>query len=566
MSDYQDEILISLLQSCEQTPQTSQIHGLMVKSSLDSIPFPRSKLLAQLCTQDIHYAAAVFRQTDRPNLYMFNTMLRGYSVSQDPQKGLVLFNRMRALSSNNGFLLDQFTFVSVLKSCSRLLDIWTGMAVHGIVLASGFGLFLNVKNALLHLYCVCGRIKGAHQVFDELAEWRDLVSWNTLMGGYLCVDQPEFVLHLFKHLCRECAGVSVSSILNVLSALEKTGNVSLGQCLHVLCIKVGFLSDLNAVAALVSMYGKLGCIRSARQVFDGVGFEKDIVLWNCLIDGYAKSGLLGEAMELLRLMEHNGLQPNSATLAGLLSACSASGALAAGQYTHCYIEEQQLELDVVLGTALVDMYAKSGLLEKAVDVFNRMKCKDVRCWTAMISGFGVHGQASHAIALFHQMEEEKFVPNEVTFLAVLNACSHGGLVADGIRCFRRMVEVYRLVPKIKHYGCIIDLLARAGLLEEVYELIKGLPIERDATAWRALLGACRVYGSIDLAECAKQELEGIIGDHPADLLALSGTYTAVGMVLYDKCLMQKENNDSAVDFLYGQCAKKEAGYSAIEQL
>ncbi|KAL7155574.1 hypothetical protein ABFS83_03G084200 [Erythranthe nasuta] len=563
-SDDQHETLIYLLQSCEQISQTIQIHGLMVKTGLDHIPFPLSKLLAHLCTQDIHYAASVFKQIKTPNLFMFNTMLRGYSGADDPQKGLVLLNRMRAQNNVEDFSLDQFTFISVLKSCSRLLDVWTGLGVHTIVLKSGFDLFLNVKNALLHLYCICGRIRDAHHLFDELGERTDLVSWNTLMGGYLFVSRYDFVVELFKKLHREGFVISLTTVLNVLSALGETRNTSLGECLHVFSFKIGFFSNLNVVTALVSMYGKQDHIHSARKIFDEITVKKDIILWNCLIDGYAKTGLLEEAMELLASMKHHSMKPNSSTLAGLLSACSATGALSIGQYVHDYINEHRLPLDVVLGTALVDMYAKNGFLDKAIEVFNAMKCKDVTTWTTMISGYGLNGQANRAISIFGKMEDDGFVPNEVTFLAVLNSCSHGGLVDEGIGSFKRMVGVYKLKPEIEHYGCLIDLLGRAGLLEEAHAVIEGLPIERDATAWRALLGACRVYGNVDLAERVKRELEEIDDEHPADLLALTSTYAVAGTLPRGGCSPERGNHSVKEMDFEKSASKKEAGSSRIE--
>ncbi|PIN16218.1 hypothetical protein CDL12_11135 [Handroanthus impetiginosus] len=562
-SDHYHKNLISLLQSCGQSSQTAQIHGLMIKTGLDNITFPLSKLLAQVCMQDIHYAASIFDRIKSPNLYMFNAMLRGHSVSHDPRKGLVLFNWMRAQNYGQDFLLDQFTLVSVLKSCSRLLEFWTGLGIHTVVLKSGFDLFLNVKNSLLHLYCVCGRIKEAQQLFDELHAMRDLVSWNTLIGGYLNIADHDLVLDLFKKLYGDGLGVTVTTILIVLSALKETRNISLGECLHLLCFKLGLLSNLNIVTALISMYGKHSNIHSAYKIFDETYVKNDVFLWNCLIDVHAKTGLLEEALELLRLMKHDKVQPNSSTLAGFLSSCSASGALSVGQYVHHYVEEQHLELDVVLGTAIVDMYAKSGLLGKAIYVFNRMGSKDVRSWTAMIWGYGVHGQAVSAIKLFHQMEEEGFEPNEVTFLAVLNSCSHGGLVVDGMSCFRRMLEVYQLVPKIEHYGCVIDLLGRAGLLEEAHELIKRLPVERDATALRALLGACRVYGNVELAKHVKWELEKIHNEHPADSLVLSSTYAVAGMVPHCSSMLER-GNYLVKQGDYELSAKKEAGCSTIE--
>ncbi|XP_073019807.1 pentatricopeptide repeat-containing protein At1g26900, mitochondrial [Primulina eburnea] len=560
-SDHHHQKLISLLQSCKKTSQTAQIHGLMIKAGLDHVPFPLSKLLAHSSLQDISYADSIFKNVKSPNIYMFNVMLRGYSISDEPKTGIVLFNRMRVHSWSQDFLFDQFTYVSVLKCCACLVAGWTGIGVHSIALKSGFDLFLNVKNSLLRFYCVCGGIEDAHRLFVELGDRKDLVSWNILMGGYLCASKFDVVIDLFRKLYRDGFSVSVTTVLGVLSAISETINVSLAKSVHMFCVKVGFLLDLNVATSLISMYGKHGFIDSARQIFDETDIKNDVVLWNCLIDGYVNIGLLEEAVELVRSMEQSRLKPNSSTLVSLLSACSASGALALGQYIHDYVEELQLKLDVVLGTALIDMYAKSGLLEKATDVFDKMENKDVKTWTAMISGLGVHGQAKRADLLFQRMEEQ-FVPNEVTFLAVLNCCSHGGLVMEGISYFRRMVTVYGLNPKTEHYGCLIDLLGRAGLLEEAYDLMKELTLERDATAWRALLGACRVYGKVDLVGRVKRELDNNCDEHPADLLSVSGTYTAAGMIPPNGDKWESEDQLRKVDFK--QHGKKEAGISTIE--
>ncbi|KAG6424567.1 hypothetical protein SASPL_114985 [Salvia splendens] len=390
---------------------------------------------------------------------MFNTMLRGHSISPDPENSLLLFNRVRA--ENRSFDFDQFTFISVLKSCTNLLEIRAGIGVHTDVLKSRFGSVLNVMNALLHFYCVCGMIEDVRQVFDELRLRKDLVSWNTLMGG---VSLREGIFFVVGHLLNE----------------------SLGETIHVFCFKLGFLSNLNVVAAL-----------------NENDIKRDVVLWNYLIDGYARNGLLEEAMELLRLIKDHGVRPNSSMVAGFLSACSTSGALGISEYVRGYVEEEQLPMDAVLGTAIVDMYAKSGLLEKVVDVFNQLEIKDVKSWTAMISGCGVHGQANHAP---WRLDERR------------------------VELFREDGECLSVKTKIEHYGCMIDLLGRAGLLEEAYELIKGLLVERDATAWRALLGACRMYGNVKLAKRVKEELEGICENHVADSLSLVGAYVAAGMV------------------------------------
>ncbi|XP_059278318.1 pentatricopeptide repeat-containing protein At1g26900, mitochondrial [Lycium ferocissimum] len=544
--------LISQLQLCKKISEITQFHALIIKTGHDQIPFTLSKLLA--CSiQYTNYTFSIFKYIKTPNPYMYNTMLRSYSISDDPKNGLVFFNYMRG----KNVILDQFSFISGLRSCIRLFEKCAGQAIHSVVLKCGFDFFLDLKNTLLNFYCVCGEIRYARQLFDEMPK-RDLVSWNTLMGGYLGVHNYSAVLDLFVKLHSDDISANATTMLCVLSAIGELKIDLLGESLHGYCIKIGFCYSLKVLTALISMYGKIGCISSSRSLFDEA-YPKDVVLWNCLIDGYAKNGLLEEALSLLRQMKVQNLTPNSSTLAGLLSSCASSGAPSMGQYILNFVEEEQLALDPVHGTVLIDMYAKCGLLVKAVNVFNNMETKDVKCWTAMIMGYGVNGEAKDAIALFHRMEDEGFRPNEVTFLAVFSACSHGGLVAEGVSCFRKMVLEYGLTPKIEHYGCLIDILGRAGLLETARELIKGLPIEGDATAWRALLAACRVHGSVELGEQVKKELEQRFGEHPADSLLLNGTYAAAGISSEEKeGKLEKEVGSSY------SSGKKEPGCSSIE--
>ncbi|CAL5338453.1 unnamed protein product [Camellia sinensis] len=554
----EDQKLIALLKSCKKTSQLSQIHGSLIKSGLDVIPFTLSKFLASSIMVNIDYSASIFKHIQNPNLFMFNTMLRGYSISDDSKQALFLFNYMRS----QNVLLDQFSFISTLKSCARLCAIWIGLGIHAVVFQSGF-CFVNLNNALLQFYCVCGEIGDAHQLFDEFSQESDLVSWNTLMGGYLHANQTIVVVDLFRQLRRAGLRTGVSTVLSALTAFGNLGFVLGGESLHGYSIKTGFLLDVNVVTALISMYGKIGLIDSGRRLFNEVSVH-DIVLWNCLIDGYAKNGLLEESLALLQLMKCEQLKPNSSTLAGLFSACAASGALALGQCVHDYVEEDRLVLDEILGTALVDMYSKCGLLNKGIDVFNRMESKDIKSWTAMISGFGIHGQAKNAVAFFHRMEDEGFIPNEVTFLAVLSACSHGGLVTEGTSIFESMVRDYGLTPKAEHYGCVIDLLGRAGLLEEAYKLIKGLPSEGDAIAWRALLAACRVHGNVCLGKSVKRVLEEIYDEHPADSIILSSTYAIAGWLPNNMSVWETKGGERMREDECRVIGIKEAGCSTIE--
>ncbi|XP_010460249.1 PREDICTED: pentatricopeptide repeat-containing protein At1g26900, mitochondrial-like isoform X2 [Camelina sativa] len=472
-------------------------------------------------------------------------------MSDEPERAFRVFNQLRA----KGLTLDRFSFITTLKSCSRELCSSIGEGLHGIVLRSGFMVFTDLRNALLHFYCVCGRINDARKVFDEMPHSVDAVSFSTLMNGYLQVSKPGLVLDLFRDMWKSGVTVSVSTLLIFLSATGDLGDLSGAESAHGLCIKLGLDLDLHLVTALIGMYSKIGEIGSPRRIFDWA-IRKDVVIWNCMIDQYAKIGVLEECLWLLRQMKYERMKPNSSTFVGLLSSCAKNEAASVGRSVGKLVEEERIALDARLGTALVDMYAKLGMLDKAVESFNRMKDKDVKSWTAMISGYGAHGLAREAMTLFNKMEEEnsKVRPNEITFLVLLNACSHGGLVMEGIRCFKKMVETYRLTPKVEHYGCVVDLLGRAGQLEEAYELIKNLPITSDSTAWRALLAACRVYGNAYLGESVMMRLAEMDEVHPADTILLAGTHSVAGNSQGQQKSLDNELNK----------ARKEAGYSAIE--
>ncbi|PKI36838.1 pentatricopeptide repeat-containing protein At1g26900, mitochondrial [Punica granatum] len=544
-----DHELVSLLQSCKRVSEVSQIHGRILKTGLNGDSFLQSKLLSS-SIKDIRYAVSIFDRIRDPSLFMYNTIIRGYSISPAPSRGLLIFNNLRA----RGIPLDQFSFITVLKCCHHAVGIGLGLGVHGVALRSGHGFFVDVKNALLHFYGACGRIGCAHALFDEIPERNDVVSWNTLMSAYLNASRPDAVFELFGQMGWSGLKFSASTLLCALRAVGDLQNLIGMESLHGHCIKTGLSVPPNVASALIDSYARVGSIYSGRRVFDEIT-TRDVALWNCLIHWHAKLGMLEESVSLLHLMDLEHVALSSSTVAGLLSSCAASGALRIGRRIHDYLEKHgSLLTDTITGTALVDMYAKCGILDEAIKVFDGIRDKDVWSWTAMILAYGNHGRARDAIELFFRMEEEGFKPNEVTLLAVLSACSHGGLVMEALSCFHKMVSMYGLSPKVEHYGCLIDLLGRAGMLMEAYHLIEGLPIKADSTAWRALLAACRVHGNVELGEQTKQILIERFEEHPTDSILLSGTYAVAGRLA----------SDSIMEAVAEEKPNKEAGWSSID--
>uniref|UniRef100_A0ACD5TPT8 Uncharacterized protein n=1 Tax=Avena sativa TaxID=4498 RepID=A0ACD5TPT8_AVESA len=252
-------------------------------------------------------------------------------------------------------------------------------------------------------------------------------------------------------------------------------------------------------SALVGMYEKCGEMGEARRVFNGIP-DKDNVAWNAMITGYAQNGMSKEAISLFYSMRQAGARPDKITLVGVLSACAAVGALELGSELNSYASHRGLYNNVYVGTALVDMYSKCGNLNKAVEVFGKLPCKNEASWNALIYGLAFNGRGHEAIRQFELMRnEESLRPDDITFIGVLSACVHAGLLEDGRRWFNSLTPEFQIIPKIEHYSCMVDLLARAGHLEEAWDFIEKIPGKADAVMLGALLAACRKSKNVEVS-------------------------------------------------------------------
>lgn len=408
-----------------------------------------------------------------------------------------------------------------------------------------------VCNSLMDMYAEMGFDGNLTKLFDEMPD-RDLVSWNILISGYVRCKRFEDAVRVYSRMQEEGrVRPDEASVASTLSACIALKNLELGREIHsYVASELGFTTIIGN--ALLDMYSKCGCLDVARRIFDAMPrknvicwtsmvsgyvncgqldearflFErsrvKDIVLWTAMINGYVQFNHVDEAMFLFREMQFNRVKPDKFTVVVLLTGCAQVGALEQGKWIHAYMEENRITIDAVACTALIDMYAKCGCIEKSLEIFYSLTEKDAPSWTSIICSLAVNGRTSKALELFFAMKQAGYKPDDITFVGVLTACSHGGLVEEGRQHFYSMTKMYQIEPKLEHYGCMIDLLGHAGLLDEAEELMEKMPSGNNnivVPLYSALLSACRIHGDVDMGErLAKRLVDIESGDSSAHTL------------------------------------------------
>lgn len=345
--------------------------------------------------------------------------------------------------------------------------------------------------------------------------------------------------YAFPFALKSCAGLS---------------DLTMGKQIHQHVICHGCSNDLFVDAALVDMYAKCGCVDDARILFDKMPV-RDLVCWTSMISGYVHNGYDGETLEFFDLMRCSGVKPNRVSLLSVLLACGHLGAFRKGEWFHNYVIQTGFDSDILISTAVIDMYAKCGSLDLAQYMFDQTRGKDVVCWSAMIANYGTHGLGRNAVDVFNQMVDAGVKPNQVTFTCLLSACSHSGLLEEGRMYFESMSGQYGIMPKLNHYACMVDLLGRAGQLFEAEKLVLRMPLEPDPSIWGSLLGACRIHGNLDLGERVADRIFQLDPTQSGYYVLLSNIYAAKSR--WDE--VQKVRK-----LMIGRGVNKTQGFSLVE--
>ncbi|XP_022728147.1 putative pentatricopeptide repeat-containing protein At1g74400 [Durio zibethinus] len=378
---------------------------------------------------------------------------------------------------------------------------------------------------------------------------------NQTLKRYLNSNCNTKAILFFRELVRHSpSSIDSFSFLFVLKACTKKPFSLEGKQLHTQVIKFGFHPIIHLQTSLINFYSASGNLLDAHYMFDEIP-SKNIISWTSLISAYVVNQEPQKAVELFRKMQMLYVEPDQVTITVALSACADLGALEMGEWIHAYVRRKpELKADLSLNNALINMYAKCGEIETARKLFDSLGEKDVTTWTSMIVGHALHGQANEALELFCKMEEigkknsknqeegnrgsSIILPNDVTFIGVLMACSHGGIVEEGKKYYRSMSEDYGLKPRDVHFGCMVDLFCRAGLLKEAYNFILEMPGQANAVMWRTLLGASILHGEIELGEKVRCQLLELEPGHVGDNVAMSNIYAAKGM--WDKKVIVRD--------------------------
>ncbi|PKU81546.1 pentatricopeptide repeat-containing protein At2g03880, mitochondrial [Dendrobium catenatum] len=412
---------------------------------------------------------------------------------------------------------DPIDYLHLIKLCLSAGAADAGRRIHRHLTSAGYLPVLFLSNSLLGMYVRFGLIGDARQLFGDLPH-RNVVSWTTMISAFIDIELGREALEFFVWMQRDGIRPNMFTFSSILRTCDTLKAV---WAMHCCVIKHGLDSDDFVRSSLIDAHFRCGDSESGHLVFNEI-ITGDLVVWNSVIGGFAQTGNGHEALKLFRQMKRAGFLAKQATLTSALRACTGMVFLEMGQQVHGHL--LKYKPDLILNNALLDMYCKCGSLEEAEVNFERMPEKDVISWSTMISGLAQNGRSLEALRLFDLMKAEGAKPNYITMVGILFACSHAGLVEDGWYYFRSMNQLFDIEPGSEHYGCMVDLLGRAGKLAEAVKFIHEMEFKPDAIIWRTLLGACRVHKNVSLAAYAAQEILKLEPGDEGTCILLSNIY------------------------------------------
>ena len=506
---------VPLLQECLDRSSFSDaqvVHGHVIKTGTREDVFVMA-FLVNVYAKCGHMedARKAFDNMPRRNVVAWTTLMVGYVQKMQPKHAIHVFQEMLYAGSYP----SNYTLAIALNACTSLQSVKLGNQFHAYIIKYQIDFDTSIGNALCSLYSKCGRLNLALRVFRRIKE-KNVVSWTAAISA--CGDNGEAMtgLRLFVEMLSEDIQPNEFTLTSVLSQCCEILLLELGTQAHSMCTKLGYESNLRIRNSLLYLYLKCCCIYEARILFNGMD-DASLVTWNAMIAGLAQmmeltkdnlsachSGI--EALSLFSKLNRSGMKPDLFTFSSILSVCSRLVALEQGEQIHAQAIKTGFLSDVVVGTSLINMYNKCGSIERASKAFLEMSTRTMISWTSMITGFSQHGWSQQTLHLFEDMRLAGVRPNQVTFVGVLSACGHAGMISEALNYFEIMQKEYKIKPVMDHYACLVDMFVRFGRLDEAFNLIKKMDFEPSESIWSNLVAGCRSHGNLELGLQAAEQL------------------------------------------------------------
>ncbi|KAL9463718.1 hypothetical protein AB3S75_001516 [Citrus x aurantiifolia] len=502
--------------------QLKQVHSYLLKTLTkphDQYHYYAQFLirLLQLPGDNLSYARQVFDQIPKcKTQFLWTSLIRNHVLHAHFRQSILLYAKMHRL----GVLTSGFTFSSVLNACARVPSLLEGKQVHAQVVQLGFLRNKFVITALLDLYAKCGDLPESRSLFDAMDDNdKDVVACTAVICGYTKIGLMDDAQRLFDSMAEQ----NVISWSAMVAGYANCGNMKAAKEFY------DRMTEKNSVTwvAMIAGYGKCGEVREAKKVFDEIS-EPDASCWAAMTVCYVQNGYAKAAIEMYKVMREENVRISEVAMVGAISACTQLGDVEMAAILAKHVDEGCCDRTNYVSNALIHMHSKCGYLDLAWREFSRIKNKDVISYSSMITAFADHGKSQEALDMFLKMRNEGIEPNQVTFIGVLSACSHGGLVEDGCKQFELMTRVFGIKPLTEHLTCMVDLLGRSGQLEKAHSLITDYKDFCNAGTWGALLGACKVHVNAELGEIAARHLLELEPEKTGNSALLANIYASMG--------------------------------------
>ena len=475
---------------------------------------------------ELQDAVKLFERMPVRDTVSWNTMISGFLRSRDFDSGVRFFRKQMSESGTVCCGFDKATLTTLLSGCDGVVFSSVTKMIHGLVFVGGFESETTVGNALITSYFKCGCFGQGRQVFDEMLD-RNVVTWTAVISGLAQNEFYEDSLKLFAQMRYGSVSPNALTYLSSLMACSGLQALREGRKIHGLLWKLGMQSDLCIESALMDLYSKCGSLEAAWQIFESAE-ELDEISLTVILVAFAQNGFEDEAIQIFMRMLKLGIEVDPNMVSAVLGVFGVDTSLALGKQIHSLVIKKNFIHNPFVSNGLINMYSKCGDLNDSRQVFHQMTQKNSVSWNSMIAAFARHGDGSRALEFYEEMRVEGVAPTDVTFLSLLHACSHTGLVEKGMGFLESMTRDHRISPRSEHYACAVDMLGRAGLLEEAKKFIEGLPENPGVLVWQALLGACSLHGDSETGKYAADQLFLAAPDSPAPYVLMANIYSIEG--------------------------------------